>query len=79
MFQVTIKLCILGLELECLSGVPGENYRPVFKYNDSWTIRGVSPLDVSSLFYFSQKHIGYHARLECDRSCVRALVGSNQR
>ena len=29
MFQVTIKLCILGLELGCLSGVPGENYRPV--------------------------------------------------
>jgi len=47
----------------------------VFKYNGSWTIRGVSPeMDVSSLFYFSQKRIG-----ECDRSCARALVGSNQR
>jgi hypothetical protein len=29
MFQVTIKLCILELELGCLIGVPGENYRPV--------------------------------------------------
>jgi hypothetical protein len=28
-FQVTIKLCILELELGCLIGVPGENYRPV--------------------------------------------------
>lgn len=28
----------------------------VFKRNGSWTIRGVSPeMDVSSLFYFSQK------------------------
>jgi hypothetical protein len=30
MFQVTIKLCILELELGCLIGVPGENYRANF-------------------------------------------------
>lgn len=53
----------------------------VFKRNGSWTIRGVSyEMDVSSLFYFSQKRIGCAiVRLECDRSCVRDLVGSNQR